>query len=101
MQRIVVVVGLKEGASAAALELLEVGPPFNPGSAGFDAHRVYVTRNEVVFVFEGADAAWRLDDVVSDFFQPEVRNTIERWRALLDGEPRVAREVYTWERGSG
>jgi hypothetical protein len=99
VQRAVVIVRLKEGAQAEAERLLSSGPPFDPAEAGFERHAVYAVHGELVFVFEGPDAEWRLDDLASDFFHPVLQDAIEIWRPLLDGEPRVGREVYSWERG--
>ena len=99
MQRVVVIIRLKEGAEAEAEKLLSAGPPFDPAEVGFERHAVYVSHGELVFVFEGPDAEWRLDDLASDFFHPGLQDAIETWRSLIDGEPRVGREIYSWERG--
>jgi hypothetical protein len=101
LKRAVVILRLKEGADDEAARVLAEGPPLDLAEAGYERHGVYVTPGEVAFVFEGRDAEWQLDDVASDYFHPKVREAIERWRPLLDGEPRLAREVYAWERGRG
>jgi hypothetical protein len=52
MNRLVVAVPLREGGYEAARRLLERGPPIDLEATRFDRHEVYLTRHEVVFVFE-------------------------------------------------
>lgn len=98
MKRVAIVADLKPGAHEVAKALLAQGPPFELGEEGFDKHAVYVSEKEVVFVFEGEEVEWRLDDLVSDFFHGALQRSLERWRELVDGEPRVAEQAYAWER---
>jgi hypothetical protein len=99
MQRLVIVVPLAEGAGKRAAELLEHGPPFEPAATNLDRHGVYLTENEVVFTFDGSDVEWEVDDLADDSL-PDVGPTIEQWRELLSGPPRIAREAYFWARAS-
>jgi len=99
MQRLVIVAPLAEGARARAAQLLAQGPPFDPGSTDLDRHAVYVTESEVVFAFDGSDVEWEVDDLADESF-PDVGAAIERWRELLAGPPRIAREAYFWQRGA-
>ncbi len=99
MKRIVVVATLKPDGYEHAQELLKQGPPFDPGAAIFDRHAVYLSRDEVVFVFEGTEVEWKLDDLISDFLQPKLNETLSDWRQVIDGSPRMAREAFFWERG--
>ena len=69
------VVPFKAGAHEQAAELLDAGPPFEPGEAGFDRHAVYLTDAEVVFV-EGMDAEWLLD------FLQRYDKVLPRWHDL-------------------
>lgn len=99
MKRLVIVGRVRDGAHGQALELIRKGPPFDPAARGFDRHGVYLSSGEVVFVFEAAaDVEWRLDDFVSDFAAHPLHEAFEQWRPLLDGEPRIAREEFVWER---
>ena len=100
MQRLAVVVHLKPGARDRATTLLDERPPFDLEESGFERHAVYLSDEEVIFVFEAADVEWRLDDLVGDFFHPALQKAIEEWKPLLDGEPRLATEAYSWDRGS-
>ena len=100
MQGLAVIVRLREGARERAAELLAQGPPFALADGEFDRHAVYLSEREVVFVFEGPEAEWRLDDLTSDVFHPALQDALEDWRPLVEGDPRIARMAYFWERGA-
>ena len=100
MKRLAVVARLKPGAAERAKELVAKGPPFDLEEDGFERHAVYLSKTEVVFVFEGRGVEWMVDDLVSDFHHRGLRETLAAWRPLIDGMPRVAREAYFWERAS-
>ena len=99
MQRLLIVAPLAEGTHTRATELLAHGPPFDPGSTNLDRHAVYLTESEVVFAFDGSDVEWEVDDLAEES-APGVEAAIERWRELLAGPPRIAREAYFWQRGA-
>ena len=96
MQRIAVIAKLKEGAAESARELLEEGPPFDPDALGFDRHAVYLSEEEVVFIFEGA----RVGSLIRTLSKAggETRRAFAAWDPLLDGLPRLAQESYFWQR---
>lgn len=98
MQRIAVIARLKEGAADRARELLDQGPPFDPGTLGFDRHAVYVSEDEVLFIFEGA----RVGALVRTLSGagPEARRAFSAWEPLLEGLPRLAQEAYFWRRSA-
>jgi hypothetical protein len=96
MQQLAIIVPLKEGAGERAAGLLTDGPPFDLEEAGFERHAVYLTDREVVFVFEGRGVEWSLDDLIDDPFHPLLQEAFDRWSALADGRPRVARTAYVW-----
>lgn len=101
MKRLAVVVPLKEGAQKDAERLLFGGPPFDPADAGFTRHSVYLTSKEAVFVFEGPEVEWSLDDLVSDFFHPALHLAELEWEKIEQGRPRIGREAYFWEQRDG
>jgi hypothetical protein len=101
MRRLAIVVPLKEGAAKDAERLLSGSPPFDPAEAGFTRHSVYLTSNEAVFVFEGPEVEWRLDDLVGDLFHPALHMAALEWEKIEDGRPRLGREAYFWERRDG
>jgi hypothetical protein len=101
VKRVAIVARLLPGAHERARELLAEGPPFELAEGGFDRHSVFVSDSEVVFVFEGDEVEWKLDDLVSDFFHPGLQHVFEQWRDVVDGEPHLAEESYFWQRPSG
>ena len=94
MSRLVLVARLRPGAQAKAAALLENGPPFNPVSVGLAGHFAFLSSEEVVFVFEGPEVEWTVDDLVN---HPIAAAALEPWRKLGDGLPRVAEELFVWE----
>jgi hypothetical protein len=101
MRRIALVARLKAGAEERAAELLAAGPPFDPAEDEIERHAVYLSREEVVFVFEGHEIEWKVDDLLtSDYFHRRVSESLAAWRELIEGEPRLAEEAYFWERRS-
>ena len=95
MTRFAVVARLKPDMEGRARELIEAGPPFDPGLLGVERHRVYLSYGEVVFLFEGAGIEWAIDDEIDRPFRSAA---FEAWKPLLDGPPRLAREAFAWER---
>jgi hypothetical protein len=97
MERVAIVVRLKEGSGPRAAELIAAGPPFDLAETGIVHHSVYLSAGEVVFVFEGHQVEWMVDDLINDPFQPELQSAFDGWRAIVDGTPRIARERFGWE----
>ena len=94
MQRIAVTARLKPDTEAQVEELLAAGPPFDPKDLGFERHSVFLTPDEVVFVFEGVQAGPMV-------FQASRRldaSVLGAWEPLIDGLPKIAREAYSWVR---
>ena len=94
MSRAVVVLPLREGASARAAELLRRGPPFDPAAVGLERHNVFLSDQEAVFVFEAdtPDTAERLVGEGSFW------SAASAWKDLVAGPPRLADDVYSWLR---
>ena len=53
MQRLAVIAKLRPGTSEEAANLVELGPPFDPGQYGIERHSVFLAADLVVFIFEG------------------------------------------------
>ena len=95
-RRTAIVLPLRKGAAAAVRALLEAGPPFDPEELpGLDAHDVFVTASEAVFVFESRLGGRPLARLLGD---PALWKAAAAWRKHLAGPPRVAEEVYVWRR---
>lgn len=98
MEQLAIVARLKPGSEPRAAELIANGPPFDPTESGFDRHTVYLSADEVVFVFEGHQVEWDVDRLVDEPFHWLLTDALEEWRPLLDGQPRIARPAYSWTR---
>lgn len=92
MQRIAVVASLRPGTAEQAAKLIELGPPFDPLENGLERHLVFLAADTAVFVFEGGDPHSVLAALTGDNGQ----SVLGAWESLVDGTPKVAREVYSW-----
>jgi hypothetical protein len=94
--RAAVVLPLFQGSTDVARRLLRDGPPFDPDALGLERHSVYLTDEEVVFVFE-----WRGDASLESLLaQPRVWDVAAAWTELAEGPPRLADSAYTWTRSA-
>jgi hypothetical protein len=98
MERVAVVGKLRLGATARAEALLKEGPPFDPQEGGFERHAVFLSGDQVVFVFEGASLDRLLHSVVA---APAVSAKLRAWEHLLEGMPSIAHSAYFWQRRDG
>jgi hypothetical protein len=98
MERVAIVAHLKEGSEERAAELIAKGVPFDLAETGLDRHSVYLSVSEVVFVFEGHQVEWMVDELIDAPFHHELDRALEQWRPIVDGTPRIARERFGWER---
>jgi hypothetical protein len=98
LERIAIIARLTPGTESRAAELISAGPPFDPEGSGFERHSVYLSATEVVFVFEAHEVEWLVDALADEPFHWALDEAIDKWRPLIDGPPRIAREVFSWER---
>jgi hypothetical protein len=97
VNRLVVVAPLKEGAYEAARRIIEGGrPPIDLEATAYDRHYLFLTRNEVVFFFEGPGPQRPLELGGED---PAVWQAAEAWQEHLGASPRVAQTGFAWTRG--
>jgi hypothetical protein len=75
MERVAIIARLKEGSEQRA----EISP------------------SEAVFVFEGHEVEWIVDDLIDEPFHYELQRALDQWREIVEGQPRVAREWYGWQ----
>src|SRR5882757_7995870 len=94
-RRIAVVVPLREDAHTAIRELLAAGPPFDPEALGLDRHQVYLTGSEAIFIFESHFGAKALEPLLES---PELWQSAAAWHDHLDGPPRIAEDLSSWQR---
>lgn len=100
MEQLAIVARLRGGTEPRAQELVGEGAPFDPAAEGLERHAVYISAGEVVFVFEGHEVESILDRVVTDPFRWTVSEAFDAWRPIIEGEPRIARVAYSWDRES-
>jgi hypothetical protein len=101
MEQLAIVARLKPGAEARAADLIAHGAPFDPRASGLRRHTVYLSADEVVFVFEGNQVEWIVDSLVDEPFQWDLIAAFDEWRPLLEGHPRIARAAYAWAEDAG
>ena len=97
MERVAIVARLKPGAAERARELVASGPPFDLQASGVDRHSVFISAGEVVFVFEGHQVEWVIDDLIDGPFNYELQRAFDDWRKIVDGAPRIARQQFGWD----
>lgn len=98
MERLSVVARFKPEAAERVKELLASGPPFDLEEHGIERHTVYLTARDAVFVFEGPNVEWEVDDLAGDFLQSELQAALTAWKTLLGEEPHIGRAVFHWTR---
>jgi hypothetical protein len=98
MERLAIVARLKDGCEVRAGELIATGAPFDLAETGVDRHSVYLSASEVVFVFEGHQVEWTVNELIDAPFHYELQRALDQWRPIVDGSPRIARERFGWQR---
>ena len=97
MERVAIIARLKKGGEQRARELVRAGAPFDLTDTGIVRHSVYVSPNEAVFVFEGHQVEWIVDQLIDEPFHYELQRALDQWREIVDGKPRIAREEFGWQ----
>jgi hypothetical protein len=93
--RVAVVVPINRGKAEVARQLVDEGPPFGLEDVGLERHHVFVGEREVIFLFEGEQAAAAVEALTRS---PGVLKAAVRWRGILAGRPRLAEERFGWTR---
>ncbi len=96
MARLVVVISLEEGKHEEARQLLADGPPMDLESTQYERHEVFMTRDEVVFVFESPEGVPATLGVHAG--DPAFWRAAAAWQRIMRGRPRIAETVFEWER---
>ncbi len=87
-----IVVPLRPGSRTEVEALLHSGPPFDPSSLGLVRHEVFVSEDEVIFVFHGLPSVFVQRLAEDDSFW----NAATEWRPLVRGRARFADSAYSW-----
>lgn len=94
-RRTAVVLPILPESRDAVRMLLEAGPPFDPDAVGLVRHEVFLTADEVIFVFESPLGSGALEALLA---QPELWQRAAEWHRHVVGPPRIAEEAYSWSR---
>jgi hypothetical protein len=97
MERVAIIARLKEGSEQRAAELVGAGAPFDLANTGIVRHSIYISAKEAVFVFEGHEVEWIVDQLIDEPVHYDLQRALDRWREIVDGKPRVAREQFGWQ----
>jgi hypothetical protein len=97
MEGVAIVARLKPGAAEQARKLVADGPPFDLRGIEIDRHSVFVSAGEVVFVFEGHQIEWVVDELIDGPFHYALQRALDSWREIVDGAPRIARQQFSWD----
>ena len=92
MNGVAVIAGLRPGAAEQAASLIALGPPFELSETGVQRHTVFLAADTAVFVFEGGEPR----ALLAAFAGAGEQSVFGAWESLLDGTPKIAREVYAW-----
>jgi hypothetical protein len=97
MERVAIIARLKEGSEQRAVDLVRAGPPFDLTDAGIVGHSIYISATNVVFVFEGHEVEWIVDQLIDEPFHYDLHRALEQWREIVEGQPHVAPERFGWQ----
>jgi hypothetical protein len=94
MERYVMIARLKPDARERVREL--IAQRDESLSTEFDRQAIFLAEGEIVFFFEGPDAAATVRSILND---PARSTVIAPWLPLFDGPLHAAPEAYYWEHG--
>jgi hypothetical protein len=92
LEKAAIVIPLRPGSKTEVEALLRYGPPFDPSTLGLIRHEVYVSDNEVIFVFHGLPSVFAQRLAEDDSFW----NAATAWRPVIRGRARFADSAYSW-----
>jgi hypothetical protein len=91
----VVTARLRKGSASKVLEILRQGPSFDVGATSLDRHLVFLSEEELIFLFEGEHADEQAERLLA---MPKMLGPAGRIGAHLAGSPGTPVEVFSWER---
>jgi len=93
VHKLAIVLPLDIGKRDVARAYLDEGPPFDLRAAGVDAHEVFLTDEEAIFVFGVPNGAQTLERILTD---EEFWSVVSSWEHIASGPPRLANVAYDW-----
>lgn len=97
IHKLALVLPLDHGKRDVARAYLDEGPPFDLQTVGIDEHEVFLTDEEVIFVFGLPRGPQPLQAILSneDFW-----SVVSAWEHIAAGPPRIASVAYDWRDGA-
>ncbi len=95
MRRLMVTGKLRRGSKEAVRAILREGPPFQLSQTSLERHAVFLSGDEIVWLFEGVHAEREVKRLLGD---PHGLGRAGRIGLHLTGRPRMPEEVFSWER---
>lgn len=95
LHKLAIVLPLGLGKRDVARDYLDEGPPFDLRAAGVDAHEVFLTEEEVIFVFGVPEGPQTLERILAD---EDFWSVVSSWEHIAGGPPRPASVAYDWHR---
>jgi hypothetical protein len=93
VHKLAIVLPLELGMRDVARDYLDEGPPFDLTAAGVDAHEVFLTDEEAIFVFGVPEGPKTLERILAD---EEFWSVVSSWEHIAGGPPRLASVAYDW-----
>jgi hypothetical protein len=97
LHKLAIVLPIADGMRAVARDYLDEGPPFDLRAAGVDAHEVFLTDSEVIFVFGTPEGPKTLERILAD---EEFWSVVSSWEHIAAGPPRLAHAAFDWHEHS-
>jgi hypothetical protein len=95
MHRFVLTAELRRGSAPEVARILREGPPFDISKTSLERHEVFLSDEEIVFLFEGPHADREASRLLSS---RRVLSRGGRIGAHLLAPPRTPAERFSWER---
>ncbi len=92
-KKLAIVVPIAEGQRETVRAFLAEGPPFDLAGAGIDRHEVFLTEDEVIFVFGAPDGLPTLERILAE---PEFWDVVSSWERIVSAPPRAADIIFDW-----
>lgn len=97
MHRFVITAALRRGSAPEVARILREGPPFDIDETSLERHEVFLSDEEIVFLFEGPHAEREARRLLSS---KRVLSQAGRIGLHIKGRPRMPEERFSWERPS-
>lgn len=97
LHKLALILPLEPGMRSVAREYLAEGPPFDPSRCGLDAHEVFLTDAEAIFVFGLPQGPQTLERILAD---EDFWSVVSSWEHIAAGPPRAAEVAYEWRAGT-